>query len=312
MRVVTQQTFGPPEVLHLEEREPPDPLPTEIRVRVAAAGVNPVDWKTRAGRGMSAVLGPPPFVLGWDVAGAVDAVGLGVTRFSVGDRVFGMPWFPREAGAYGELVTAPSRHFAPVPAGIDDLGAGALPLASLTAWQALVDTAGLRAGQHVLVHAAAGGVGHLAVQIAKAHGAFVVGTGRAAGHEFLASIGADRSVDYETERFEEVVSGMDVVLDLVGGEYSIRSLQVLRPGGILVSVPSGLPGGLAEEAAARSVRATGFLVEPDHTSLERIAALVGDGALAVEVSRSYPLDEAWRAHHEGEGGHTRGKLVLSI
>ena len=176
MRIVTQRTTGGPEVLEIGRAPVPEPLPTEIRVRVAAAGVNPVDWKTRAGGGMATVIGPPPFTVGWDVAGTVDAVGVGVTRFAVGDAVFGMPWFPRAAGAYAEFVTAPSRHFAHRPAGLSEVEAAGLPLAGLTAWQCLVDIADVRPGQRVLVHAAAGGVGHLAVQIAKARGAYVIGT----------------------------------------------------------------------------------------------------------------------------------------
>src|SRR5919108_3542226 len=151
MRVITQLATGGPEVLELGEAEIPQPLPTEIRVRVGAAGVNPVDWKTRAGGGVAAVLGPPPFTVGWDVAGTVDAVGPGVTRFAVGDAVFGMPWFPRQAGAYSEFVAAPSRHFARIPEGMSFEEAAALPLAGLTAWQALVNTANVQAGQTVLV-----------------------------------------------------------------------------------------------------------------------------------------------------------------
>src|SRR5918997_4472276 len=167
MRVITQLSTGGPEVLELGEAEIREPLPTEIRVRVGAAGVNPVDWKTRAGAGMAPVIGPPPFTVGWDVAGTVDAVGMGVTRFAVGDRVFGMPWFPRQAGAYAEYVTAPSRQFAHIPEGVSDVVAAATPLAGLTAWQILVDTADVQRDQRVLLHAAGGGVGHLAVQIAK-------------------------------------------------------------------------------------------------------------------------------------------------
>ncbi|MDT7575711.1 MAG: hypothetical protein QOH17_2044, partial [Pseudonocardiales bacterium] len=185
MRIVTQRSVGGPEVLELGRAPVPEPLPTEIRVRVAAAGVNPVDWKTRAGAGMAAVFGPPPFTVGWDVAGTVDAVGTGVTRFAVGDTVFGMPWFPRPAKAYAEFVTAPSRHFAHRPAGLSEVEAAGLPLAGLTAWQCLVDIADVRPGQRVLVHAAAGGVGHLGVQIAKARGAYVIGTASRSKHDLL-------------------------------------------------------------------------------------------------------------------------------
>jgi NADPH:quinone reductase-like Zn-dependent oxidoreductase len=312
MRVVTQDRFGGPEVLYVAQRPEPEPLPTEVRVRVRAAGVNPVDWKTRAGKGMAPVLGPPPFVLGWDVCGVVDAVGRGVTRFQVGDEVYGMPWFPRQAGAYAEYVTAPSRHFARKPRALDSVQAAGLPLAGLTAWQTLVATAGIQARDRVLIHAAAGGVGHLAVQIAKAHGAYVVGTARRAKHDLLADLGADEAVDYTAIPFEDAVRDMDVVMDLVGGEYSLRSAGVLRPGGLLVSVPSALPEGLDAAAAKHRVRVTGILVEPDYAALEQIARLVDDGRLRPILAESFPLEEAGRAHEIGESGRNVGKTVLVV
>jgi NADPH:quinone reductase-like Zn-dependent oxidoreductase len=265
MRVVTQDRFGGPEVLHLADRPVPEPALTEVRVRVRAAGVNPVDLGTRAGRGVAAVLGDPPFVLGWDVSGVVDAVAPGVTRFQVGDEVFGMPRFPRQAGAYAEYLTAPARHLAAKPASLDHRHAGALPLAGLTAWHALIDTARVRAGQRVLVHAAGGGVGHLAVQLAKYLGAEVIGTARTSKHDALAALGIDDAIDHTGTRFETAVRDLDLVLDLVGGDYPFRSLEVLRPGGLLVHVPSNvLPDGLAAAAEATGVRVTSMLVEPDH------------------------------------------------
>ena len=177
MRAVQVTRFGGPEVLNLTEVERPSPISTEVLVRVIAAGVNPVDCKTRRGEGVARWVGPPPFIPGWDVAGVVEATGYGVTRFKVGDTVYGMPRFPRQAGAYAEYVTAPSRQLALIPTNISPIEAAALPLASLTSWQSLVDVAQLGAGQTVLVHGASGGVGHLAVQIAKSRGASVIATG---------------------------------------------------------------------------------------------------------------------------------------
>ncbi len=182
MRAISQATLGGPEVLELVEMPRPDPAPTEVLVRVTAAGVNPVDWKVRAGGGF---LGEPPFTVGWDVAGVVEELGRGVTRFQAGDRVFGMPRFPKEAAAYAEYVTSPSRQLARTPESIGDVEAAALPLAGLTAWQALVETADVQPGQRVLILGAAGGVGHLGVQIAKARGAHVIGTARSGKHAFL-------------------------------------------------------------------------------------------------------------------------------
>jgi NADPH:quinone reductase-like Zn-dependent oxidoreductase len=312
MRVVTQDHFGGPQVLHLTERPVPDPLPTEVRVRVHAAGVNPVDLGTRSGGGMTDVLGAPPFVLGWDVAGVVDAVAPGVTRFAVGDRVFGMPRFPHEGGAYAQYLTAPARHLAATPATLDDDRAGGLALAGLTAWQVLVDTARVQAGQRVLVHGAGGGVGHLAVQIAKALGAEVIGTASAAKHDALAALGIDDVLDYQQERFEAAVRDTDLVVDLVGGEVPFRSLEVLRPGGLLVHVPSDvLPAGLAAAAAARAVRTTAILVEPDHAALEQLAALVAAGTLQVLLHERFPLAAAANAHDLAERIHPLGKIILT-
>jgi len=311
MRVITQLSTGGPEVLEVGEAEVPTPLPTEIRVRVAAAGVNPVDWKTRAGAGMAPVIGPPPFTVGWDVAGTVDAVGPGVTRFSVGDSVFGMPWFPRQAGAYAEFVTAPSRHFAHRPAGLSEVEAAGLPLAGLTAWQALVDIAGVQPGQRVLVHGAAGGVGHLAVQIAKARGAYVIGTASVGKHNLLNDLGIDEAVDYRTEAFEKVIEPVDLVLDMFGGEVAVRSLDVLHPDGRLICLPSAAAADAVAAAADRGLRATGMLVEPDGDGLDELAELVDDRRLRVLVAETFPLERASHAHRAGELGHTTGKLVLT-
>ena len=307
---------GGPEVLELREVERPQAFPTEVLVRVAAAGINPVDWKTRAEPYLPAIQGDPPLILGWDVAGTVEEVGYGVTRFAPGDRVFGMPWFPRLARAYAEYVTAPSRQFARVPDSLDDVHAGALPLAGLTAWQALVDTAGVGEGDRVLIHAAAGGVGHLAVQIAKARGAYVIGTARAEKHDFLRDLGVDEPIDYTAQPFDEVVSDVDVVVDLVGSEdYGLRSLQVLREGGLLIRVPSGVGEAVAAAAAAaaeQSKRVTGILVEPDHVGLESLASLADAGRLSVEVDATFPLAQAAEAHTQLQSGRARGKLVLIV
>lgn len=315
MRAVIQDRVGAAEVLHLAEVPRPSPLPTEVLVRVRAAGVNPVDWKTRAGSGMAGVLGEPPFVLGWDVSGVVEEVGFGVTTLEIGDSVYGMPWFPRAAGAYAEYVTAPARQFARKPVTISHEAAAGVPLAALTAWQALIDTARVQPGQRVLVHAAAGGVGHLAVQIAKHLGAEVVGTASARHHDWLRSLGVDEVVDYTTTPFEEAISDVDVVLDLVGDEHdqtSTRSLLTLRPGGLLIAVPGGVAPQLASAAADRGVRTSPFLVEPDGPALEQIAALIDAGHVQVAIERVLPLADAAHAHELGETNRTRGKLVLAV
>lgn len=309
MRAISQDVLGGPEVLKEVELERPTPRPNEVLVRVRAAGVNPTDWKHRANGGF---LGEPPFVLGWDVSGVVEAVGIGVARFRPGDEVFGMLSYPFGHGSHAEYVTAPARAFAPKPASIDHTQAGALPLVSLTAWQALVEYADVRPGQRVLVHAAAGGVGHVAVQIAKARGAYVIGTASAGKHEFLRGLGADELIDYRETDFAEAVKDVDVVLDTLGGETSVRSLKVLRPGGVVVSI---LPVGSAEfheEAERLGVRAVRMLVDADRADLRAITDLVEKGQLRVEIAGTFPLADAAEAHALGDTGRTTGKLVLTV
>jgi NADPH:quinone reductase-like Zn-dependent oxidoreductase len=270
-----------------------------------------VDWKVREESWLPDLMGEPPFILGWDVAGVVEEVGYGVTRFEPGDRVFGMPWFPRLARAYAEYATAPSRHFAHTPDALDDEAAGALPLAGLTAWQALVDTAGVGEGDRVLIHAAAGGVGHLAVQIAKARDAYVIGTARADKHDFLRHLGVDEPIDYTATPFEQAVTDADVVLDLVGGDdYGLRSLQSLRENGLLISIPEGVTDAVASAAAEQGKRATGLLVEPDAAGLESLASLAERGSLEVVIEAAFPLSRAADAHERLEAGRARGKVVL--
>ncbi|WSU53420.1 NADP-dependent oxidoreductase [Streptomyces sp. NBC_01092] len=315
MRAVVQHAFGGPEVLQVQEVPRPVPLPTEVLVRVHAAGINPVDWKTRAGGGMAGVLGEPPFTLGWDVSGVVEEIGFGVTALKPGDEVYGMPWFPRAAGGYAEYVTAPARQFARKPANISHEQAAAVPLAALTAWQALVDTAGIRPGLRVLIHAAAGGVGHFAVQFAKHLGAQVTGTASRPRHDWLTELGADELIDYTAVRFEESAKDIDVVIDLVGDAHdntSTRSLDVLRPGGLIVAIPAGVSPELLEAAQSRGLRTSPFLVEPDGPALTRIAHLIDSGEVSVEVEEVFPLEQAAQAHTRGESDRTRGKLVLRV
>jgi NADPH:quinone reductase-like Zn-dependent oxidoreductase len=310
MRIITQSAFGGPEVLELGEAPAPTPLPTEVLVRVRAAGVNPVDTKTRAGKGMAHVLGDLPFTVGWDVAGVVEQVGPGVTTLAPGDPVFGMPWFPRAASAYAEYVTAPSRQFALKPADLTFEEAGGLPLAGLTAWQILVDTANVQPGQRVLITAAAGGVGHLAAQVAKGRGATVIGTASEAKHGKLRSYGVDEPIDYTTTDVAEAAGRVDVVVDLVGGSREL--VRTLGPGGLFVNVPSAAPDDLAGEVEARGARFTRFLVEPDHEGLYALSQLVEDGDLRVDVSATWPLEDAAIAHAQSETGRTVGKLVLTV
>ncbi|MEV6156957.1 NADP-dependent oxidoreductase [Nonomuraea sp. NPDC052129] len=258
------------------------------------------------------MLGEPPFVLGWDISGVVEEVVPGVTRFQVGGEVYGMPFFPRQGGAYAEYAAVPSRQLARKPATIDHTHAAALPLVGLTAWQSLVDTAKIQAGQRVLIHGGGGGVGHLAVQIAKAHGAEVIATASAAKHDFVRRLGADEVIDYRTDDFTEAVTDADIVLDTVGGDYGPRSIRSLRPGGLLVTVVDRTNTALRDAAIAAGRRFAGVTVEPDYVGLQGIADLVEAGKLYPYVEHTLPLAEAAKAHQLIESGSTQGKIILTV
>jgi NADPH:quinone reductase-like Zn-dependent oxidoreductase len=305
VQAISQREYGGPEVLELVEVERPSPRPTEVLVRVLGAGVNPVDWKTRSGAGMRL---PLPATVGWDVSGVVEQVGGGVTRFKPGDEVFGMPRFPGVAAGYAQYVTARSRQLARKPERLRHEEAAGLPLAGLTAWQILVDTADVQPGQRVLVTAAGGGVGHLAVQLAKARGAHVIATARADKHEILRELGADETIDYTEVDAPSAVAGLDLVVDAVGGPGSASWFPALRPGGLLVPVTGA--AAVAEQAAQAGVRVASLLVEPDYAGLEALAGLVDAGQLRVLVQAVFPLAEAAQAHELGEQGRTLGKIVL--
>ncbi|MEV4801408.1 NADP-dependent oxidoreductase [Nonomuraea sp. NPDC049421] len=308
MLALHQTALGGPDVLRLTELPRPEPGLGEILVAVHAAGLNPTDVKHRA---TSIFLPPPPLTLGWDVSGTVAATGPGVTLFEPGDEVFGMLPYPYGAGSHAEYVTGPTRAFVPKPAGIDHVQAAALPLAALTAWQALVETAKLEKGQRALIHAAAGGVGHLAVQIAKERGAHVTGTASAPKHAFLRELGADACIDHRSEDFTKTGERYDVVLDALGGKNATRSVSVLRPGGVLVSL---VPGAEDTQAAAEKaqVRAVTLIVEHDQAGMRAIADLVDRGRLRAHISATFPLAEGARAHALGETGRTTGKLVITV
>lgn len=309
MRAIVQDTFGAPDVLRLADVPDPAPLPTEVVVLVKAIGINPVETYIRSGRFPFA--GQPPVILGWDISGIVESVVPGVHRFAPGDEVFGMPLFPRAAKAYAERVAAPSRQLARKPAALGHSEAAAVSLAGLTAWQCLVDVAGVKSGDRVLIHGAAGGVGHLAVQIARALGARVIATASPAKHDFVRGLGADDVIDYRAVDFTEVVKDADVVLETVGGEYGPRSIEALRPGGLLVTIVDRLNRELAERVSIAGRRFAGVTVEPDAAGLEALAALAEAGKLKVHVERAFPLERAAEAHRFLMEAHPRGKVVLT-
>lgn len=306
MHAIVQSTFGGPEVLTYTETDVPEPGPGEVLVRVAGAGVNPGDAVLRSGRVPELVT--LPWTPGNDVAGVVERVGRGVTRFTPGDEVYGMSAVTRR-GAYAEYTAVPATALAPKPRNLDLVHAGAVPLAAFTAWQALAVLARVRAGDRVLIHAAAGGVGHVAVQLAKELGAHVIGTARAANHDFLRGIGADELIDHSATDFRTAVAPVDTVLDLVGGSYGPRSLDVLRPGGLLIGASID-PGTDERQAAARGLRYVWVTAEPSGEVLERITEHIEAGRLRVTVQRTYPMAEAAAAHRAIEEKRTTGKIIL--
>jgi NADPH:quinone reductase-like Zn-dependent oxidoreductase len=313
MRAITQNTFGGPDVLRLVDEAPkPAPGPTQVLVRVRATSVNPVELFVRSGA--FPVLGEPPFVLGWDVSGVVVEVDPGVHRFKVGDEVFGLPYFPGPAGANAEYLVAPARQLARKPAGISHEEAAALPLVGLTAWHALVEIADLQPGQRVLIHGAGGGLGHVAVQLAKHLGAEVVGTASAGKHDFLRGLGADQLIDYRTQDYAEVLRNapVDVVLESLGGGNAERSMGVLRPGGLLITAVERLSTTLPELAERSGVRFAAVGVEPDAAGLESLAGLVEAGKLRVHLQQVFELAELAKAHEVLAAGGVQGKLAIVV
>ncbi|MER7798282.1 NADP-dependent oxidoreductase [Microbacterium sp. NPDC096154] len=315
MRAALFDEPGDASVLRVDSVPVPVPVMDEVLVRVVAAGVNPIDAKTRSGAGVTPAVSSYPVVPGFDFSGVVVASPFEAHPLPAGTAVFGMAAVPRASGAYAEYVVVPSSAVAAKPASLSHAEAAGVPLAALTAWQLVVETAHAHEGQRILIHAGSGGVGHFAVQFAAYFGAHVTATSSAGNAPWLRELGAQVVIDYTSTRFEDVVTDVDVVIDLVGNVHAdtgSRSLTVLRPGGLLILVPSGSWPGYAEEAAAAGVRATAFKVVPDGTALGTIARLLDSGAVQVYVEQVFELDDVQAAHRKLEEGHTRGKLVLRV
>jgi NADPH:quinone reductase-like Zn-dependent oxidoreductase len=305
MKAIQIHKFGGPEVLRLDEMPQPEPLSKQVLVRVHAAGVNPVDWKIREGK-MGEI--PLPSIMGSDFSGEVEALGPDVTEFRVGEAVFGS--VADESGSYAQYALAPVSQIIEKPGALEHVQAAAMPVPSLTAWQALFDEAKLRRGQKVLIHAAAGGVGNFAVQFAKWKGAYVAGTASAANAALVRSLGAHEFIDYRSTRFEEVVREADVVFDTVGGDTQERSWKVLRSGGVLVSIVQP-----PSEQMAAAHNARGVFMREDATrtdELTQIARLVASGQIKVNVETVLPLREARKAQDLSQSGHAHGKIVLTV
>ena len=306
MKAIRVHEYGGLEVLKLEDAPRPVAKAGEMVVRVNAAGVNPVDAGVRKGwmKGRMTL----PFTPGYDISGIVDSVGDGVKSFKAGDEVFAYLDLAR-GGGYAEFAIVKEPEAAMKPGRVSHVEAAGVPLTALTAWQALFDTAKLERGQTVLIHGGSGGVGTMAVQLAKWKGAKVLATASAENQEYLRGLGADVTIDYKAQRFEEIAKDVDVVLDAVGGETQARSFSILKKGGVLVSIVGPVAQDKANEAGVRGVN---ILVKPDGQQLSEIAKLIDAGTIKPVVSQELPLAEARRAHELIESKHTRGKIVLKV
>lgn len=316
MRAVLVREFGPTESVEIGEIDAPMKLGTEVIVDVHAAGMNPIDFKTAIGKGAAKAVEPLlPWIPGGDVAGVVAQSPYEAHDLQPGDAVFGAANHWRTRGSYAEQAVVPSLALAPKPESLSFEEAAAVPCAGLTAWDAVVRIAKARAGQRILIHAGAGGVGHFAVQFAKYFGAHVATTVSERNVDFVRSLGADEVVDYRKDRFEDVLQKVDVVVDLIGNvadDTGTRSLDVLKHGGLYLNVPTGSWPDYASTAADRGMRASSVKVESDGGNLGIISRLIDAGDVRVEVQKVYPLEQVRDAFSELQGGHVRGKLVLKV
>jgi NADPH:quinone reductase-like Zn-dependent oxidoreductase len=299
MRAIVVHETGGPEVLREEEVERPEPGEGEVLVRIHAASINPIEWKQRSGRSQRQL----PSILGSDISGTVEESR--VDSFPPGTEVFGFAG----TGAYAEYTATAAALVAPKPRALSHAEAAALPVAALTAWQALFDRGALQEGQTVLVAAAAGGVGHFAVQLAHNAGARVIGVGSGHNRDFVLDLGADQYVDYTNEDVATAATDVDIALDAVGGATTASLVTTLRKGGLLVTIASAPP---EEEAAARGARAEVLIMSPKQDQLVRVAELVAERTIRVAIAAELPLADVAQAHELSEQGHVRGKIVLLV
>lgn len=313
MKAIILNEAGGTEKLIYTELPIPSIQDNEVLIQVKAISINPVDAKTRSGKGVyGRIKDEKPLVLGWDISGIVTETGKNTTPFKKGDEVFGMVNFPGHGKAYAEYVSAPETHLALKPENITHQEAAASTLVALTAWQALVTHAKIKSGDRVLIHGASGGVGHFAVQIAKHFGAYVIGTSSAKNKDFVLSSGADEHIDYQAQPFEKAVSNIDMVLDTIGGEYIDRSLEVVKQGGTLISIPTGLNETVADKAKAKGVDGYFILVQSSGKDQSAIAQLLEKGIIKPHISAVYPFEEIAKAHQQIESGRTVGKVVVNL
>lgn len=312
MKAMRIHAFDGPEGLQLDELDTPAPGPGEVLVHTRAAGINPIDWKTCAGGGASGFIDALPFCPGWECSGTVAALGEGVETLRIGDEVMGFIRFPHPAGCYADTIIAPAEQLCLRPAALDPVSAAGLGLAGLTAWQALFEVGHLKTGQSVLVLAAAGGVGHLAVQLAKWKGAYVIGTASSGNKGFLQSLGCDDTIDYTRQQVETLIHDADLIIDCVGGQTAIQALDCLNPHGQMITLPSVTAAEVMAAGAARDLKVSSMRARPDAAQLHELAMLASSGKVMLSIADTFALEEAAKAHHLSAHGHIRGKLVLTV
>ncbi len=311
MKAIILTEAGAAENLKIVSLPIPVITDNEVLIQVKAISINPVDVKTRAGKGQYNKLAENgPVILGWDISGIVTESKSPL--FKKGDEVFGMVNFPGHGKAYAEYVAAPATHLALKPQNISHEEAAAATLAALTAWQVLVSHAKIKATDKVLIHAAAGGVGHYAVQIAKHLGAYVIGTSSAKNKDFVLQLGADQHIDYHNQSLEEATGDIDFVLDAIGGENIDRSLEVIKPGGTIISIPSGLREEVTEKAAKKGIKGYFTMVESNGDDMKQLAILLEKGIIKSHVSKTYEFEQLPEAHLAIESGRTIGKIIITL
>lgn len=313
MRAIILNEPGDVNQLHYTEIPQPEPLENEVLIKVKAISINPVDVKTRAGKGVYGRLKEEsPLIIGWDISGVVEKTGSKVTQFKKGDAVFGMVNFPGHGKAYAEYVAAPETHLALKPANVSFEEAAAATLVALTAYQALVHHAKVQAGQNILVHAASGGVGHIAIQIAKYLGAAVTGTSSLKNKEFVLGLGADKHIDYNAYDWNSHQDSFDFILDTIGGDNIDKSIEVTKKGGTLISIPTGLNEKVTEKAKLKGIEGYFILVQSNGQDMKAIADLLEKGIIKPFVSETFPFDKMKEAHLQQETGRTKGKIIITL
>lgn len=313
MKAIVLNEPGDVNQLQYKEIPQPEPLENEVLIKVKAISINPVDVKTRAGKGVYGLLKEKtPLIIGWDISGIVEKTGSKVTQFKKGDAVFGMANFPGHGKAYAEYVTAPETHLALKPANVSFEEVAASTLVALTAYQALVHHAKVQKGQHILVHAASGGVGHIAVQIAKHLGTIVTGTSSLKNKEFVLALGAENHIDYQTYDWNSHKDSFDFILDTIGGDNIDKSIEVTKKGGTLISIPTGLNEEVTEKAKLKGIKGYFILVQSNGDDMKAIADLLEKGIVKPFISQTFTFDKMKEAHLQQETGRTVGKLIINL